>query len=300
MTVEIPFVKALDFEYGRVETVTPLVRRVICNNPGPFTLYGTGTYIVGHGNVAVIDPGPADSNHIDAIAAALEGEEITHQVVTHTHNDHSPGCRLLSGHTDAPTYGFGPHGAGKREEGVQVEEGGDMEFMPVHEIRHGDVIEGSGWSLEAVYTPGHTSNHICYGLREEGVLFSGDHVMGWSTSVISPPDGDMTAYMESLRLLLGRDDTSYWPTHGPRIDHPKAHVKAFISHREERESQIMACLKDGVFSIEEMVPRMYVGLNPALTPAAGRSVFAAIVRLVDSGQVRTDGEPNISSEYRLP
>jgi len=300
VAVEIPFVKDLEFDYGRVEQISPLIRRVICNNPGPFTLYGTGTYIIGRGNVAVIDPGPADPTHIDALVGALDGEEITHLVVTHTHNDHSPGCRLLSSHTDAPTYGYGPHGAGKREEGVQVEEGGDMDFAPDYEIRHEDVVEGDGWSLEAVYTPGHTSNHLCFALREEKVLFTGDHVMGWSTSVISPPDGDMTAYMASLGLLLERDDAAYWPTHGPRIEDPKAHVRAFIAHREEREAQILACLKDGVGRIVDMVPRMYIGLNPALTPAAGRSVFAAMVRLLDTGKVRTDGEPSIGNDFYLP
>ena len=300
MAVEIPFVKDLEFEYGRIDQISPLIRRVICNNPGPFTLYGTGTYIVGRGNVAVIDPGPADPAHIEALVHALEGEEITHQIVTHTHNDHSPGCRLLAEHTDAPTYGYGPHGAGKREEGVQVEEGGDMDFVPNHELRHGDVVEGDGWSLEAVYTPGHTSNHLCFGLREENLLFTGDHVMGWSTSVISPPDGDMTAYMASLSLLLDRDDVAYWPTHGPRINDPRAHVRAFIAHREEREAQILACLRDGVVRIEDMVPRMYVGLNPALTPAASRSVFAAMVRLLDTGKVRTDGEPGIGNDFYLP
>lgn len=300
MAVEIPFVRDLEFDYGRVDQISPLIRRVICHNPGPFTLYGTGTYIIGKGKVAVIDPGPSDPAHIEAIAKALEGEEITHQVVTHTHNDHSPGCRLLAAHTDAKTYGYGPHGSGKREEGVQVEEGGDMEFVPDVELRDGDVVEGDGWSLEAVYTPGHTSNHLCFQLREEKILFSGDHVMGWSTSIISPPDGDMTAYMKSLDLLLERDDAAYWPTHGPRINDPKAHVRAFIAHRQEREAQIMACLRDGVYKIEAMVPKMYIGLDPKLIPAAGRSVFAAIVRMVDTGAVVTDGVARPDGEYRLP
>ncbi|MFT5390987.1 MAG: glyoxylase-like metal-dependent hydrolase (beta-lactamase superfamily II) [Gammaproteobacteria bacterium] len=300
MAVEIPFVRELAFEYGRVDQISPMIRRVVARNPGPFTLYGTGTYIIGKGKVAVIDPGPYDAEHIACVAAAVEGEQITHQIITHTHNDHSPGSRLLREYTDAKTYAYGPHGAGKREQGVQVEEGGDMEFTPDVEVRHGDVVRGEGWSLEAVYTPGHTSNHVCFALREEKVLFSGDHVMGWSTSIISPPDGDMNAYMASLRLLLDRDDVAYWPTHGPRIDDPKAHVRAFIAHRQERERQILECLGAGVHRIADMVPKMYIGLDPKLIPAAGRSVYAAMMFMVDNGQVVTDGVSRIDGEFRLP
>ena len=218
MGVEIPFRRELRFEYGEVAELSGNIRRVIANNPGPFTLHGTGTYILGRGNVAVIDPGPPDPGHIEAIKAATVGERITHVLVTHTHMDHSPGCRLLREATDADTYGYGPHGAGKIEQGVPVEEGGDMDFAPDVKVSDGDVIEGDGWSVECVYTPGHTSNHICYQLREERALFTGDHVMGWSTSIVSPPDGDMKSYMASLRRLLERNDTVYWPTHGP-ADH---------------------------------------------------------------------------------
>ena len=221
MAASIPFRRDLDFEYGRVDEVGPGIRRVIANNPSAFTFAGTGTYILGRGEVAVIDPGPKDPAHIDALLAATAGEQITHILVTHTHMDHSPGCALLKAHCDAPTYGFGPHGAGKAEEGVQVEEGGDMDFEPDVLVRDGDLIEGGSFSVECVYTPGHTSNHLCFAHRESKALFSGDHVMGWSTSVISPPDGDMAAYMASLEKLLDRDDTVYWPTHGPSIDDPK-------------------------------------------------------------------------------
>ena len=298
----IPFRRELDFAYGEATRLSPNIRRVIANNPSAFTLYGTGTYIIGRGNVAVIDPGPPDAAHIDAILRATDGETITHMLVTHTHADHSPGCRLLAQHTDAPTYGYGPHGAGKIAAGVQVEEGGDMDFTPAIEVRDGDAIEGDGWRMECVYTPGHTSNHVCYALRQDGeapTLFSGDHVMGWSTSVISPPDGDMTSYMASLALLLERDDAVYWPTHGPSIVEPKAHVRAFIEHRRERERQILQCLAKGPMRIADMVPLMYAETPRQLYAAAGRSVFASLAVLVDQQQVTCDGELGIDSLFRL-
>ena len=300
MGVRIPFRRDLDFEYGVSAAVSPNIRRVVANNPSPFTLYGTGTYILGHGNVAVVDPGPADPAHIEAVLAATRGETITHLLVTHTHADHSPGCALLRESCDAPAYGYGPHGAGKLEEGVVVEEGGDMDFDPDVQVRHGQVIEGDGWSVECVYTPGHTSNHVCYQLREERALFSGDHVMGWSTSIVSPPDGDMENYMASLDLLLRRDDALYWPTHGPAITAPKPHVEAFIAHRIEREEQIKACLADGVPRIREMVPTMYADLPEFMYPAAARSVFAAMVYLVQRGEVTCRGEIGVDAEYALP
>ena len=299
MGVRIPFRRDLDFEYGVSAAVSPNIRRVVANNPSPFTLYGTGTYILGHGNVAVVDPGPADPAHIEALLAATRGETITHLLVTHTHADHSPGCALLRESCDAPTYGYGPHGAGKLEEGVVVEEGGDMDFDPDVQVRDGQMIEGDGWSVECVYTPGHTSNHICYQLREERALFSGDHVMGWSTSIVSPPDGDMQNYMASLELLLERDDALYWPTHGPAITAPKPHVEAFIAHRVEREEQIRACLEDGVPRIREMVPTMYADLPEFMYPAAARSVFAAMVYLVQRGEVTCRGEIAVDAEYAL-
>ena len=297
MAVEIPFRQEMRFEYGKVAELSASVRRVIADNPGPFTLYGTGTYILGRGNVAVIDPGPPDAAHIDAIRAATRGERITHVLVTHTHMDHSPGCRLLRESTDAATYGYGPHGAGKIEQGVPVEEGGDMEFTPDVRVADGDVIEGDGWSVECVYTPGHTSNHICYQLREERALFTGDHVMGWSTSIVSPPDGDMKSYMSSLRRLLDRDDRVYWPTHGPAITDPVPHVEAFVAHRLEREEEIRACLARGIRNIQEMVPVMYTSLPEFMYPAAGRSVFAAMLYMVERGEVKCDGEISLDAVY---
>lgn len=298
MAVAIPYRRELEFEYGAVAEIGPGIRRVIANNPSPFTFAGTGTYIIGTGQVAVIDPGPYDQAHIDALLAATRGETISHVLITHTHMDHSPGCRLLREHSPAPTYGYGPHGAGKAEEGVQVEEGGDMAFVPDVKVGDGDLIEGGDWTLECVYTPGHTSNHLCFAHRESGALFTGDHVMGWSTSVISPPDGDMAAYLQSLEKLLHRDDRVYWPTHGPCIDDPKPHVQAFIEHRKEREAQILACIDDGVGDIKAMVPLMYKGTPEYLYPAAARSVFAAIDYLVQQGVLATNGTPTLNSAYR--
>ena len=300
MATQIPFHRDLKFAYGEVDDVGPQIRRVIAHNPSPFTLYGTGTYILGRGEVAVIDPGPADVAHIDAILEATRGEQITHILVTHTHLDHSPGCALLKARCDAESYAYGPHGAGKLEEGVPVEEGGDMLFKPDVLVRDGDVVQGSNWSAECVYTPGHTSNHMCFQLRESKALFTGDHVMGWSTSIISPPDGDMAAYMRSLERLLARDDAVYWPTHGPRVDDPKALVRAFIDHRREREQQILECVGRGIERIRDMVPVMYTTTPEFMYPAAARSVLAAVEYLVIKGELACDGAVAMESRYWIP
>ncbi len=301
MAVSIPFNREIEFEYGHLEQVSPLIRRIVCDNPGPFTFNGSGTYVVGHGKVAVIDPGPLDQNHIDALQNSLSGETISHILITHTHNDHSPAAKPLKAATGAKTYGYGPHGAGKRLEGVAIEEGGDMDFVPDVEVRHGDIIEGEGWTIECVYTPGHTSNHICFALKEENALFSGDHVMGWSTSVIGPPDGDMAAYMKSLELLLTRDDAIYWPTHGSPIKDPKPFVQAFIDHRLDRENQILQAVSHGRSEISDMVAEMYADVDKRLHPAASMSVLAHIIRMVGDGRLACDTEtPSLRSAYRLP
>ena len=299
MATSIPFRRELDFSYGEVAEVAPGIRRVIAENPSPFTLYGTGTYILGRGEVAVIDPGPADGSHIAKLLEAVEGETISHILITHTHMDHSPGCRLLQAHTDAKSYAYGPHGAGKLEQGVPVEEGGDMAFEPDELVRDGDVLSGGDWSVECVYTPGHTSNHVCYQLRGPKALFTGDHVMGWSTSIISPPDGDMEAYIASLERLLERDDAVYWPTHGPCIDDPKPHVRAFIEHRLDRERQILDCVGQGVHRIEDMVPLMYSELPEFMYPAAARSVLASMERLVGNGTLKAVGGVQLGAVYQL-
>ena len=278
----------LDFEYGVIETVAPSVRRVIARNPSPFTFHGTGTYVVGRGQVAVVDPGPALEEHVEALARGLRGETITHVLVTHTHRDHSPGCALLRRFTPAPTYGFGPHGSGRPQAGEEVEvveEGADFEFEPDVTVRDGDVIEGDGFSFECVYTPGHTSNHMCYRLREEQALFCGDHVMGWSTTIVSPPDGHMGAYIASLERLLEGDDRTYWPTHGAPIRDPGPFVESLIEHRRLRARQIEACLRDGIDTIPAMVDRLYHDLPVAMHPAAARSVLSTIIHLVEQGDI---------------
>ena len=297
MTVEIPFRREFSFEYGRLEPVASGLRRIVARNPSPFTFRGTGTYVVGEGAVAVIDPGPDLAEHVAALLAGLEGERVSHILVTHTHNDHSPAAAALQAATGAPTYGFGPHAGGRRGEPA-VEEGGDWNFFPDVRVHDGEEIAGEGWHFEAVHTPGHTSNHLCFAMPDCGILFSGDHVMGWSTSVISPPDGDMTAYMTSLDKLLQRRDKVYWPTHGPAITEPHAHVRAFIAHRREREAGVLDCLAAGIGEIDTIVDRLYVGLQPGLRRAAGRSVLAHLIDLVDRGLAESDGPPTLDSHYR--
>jgi glyoxylase-like metal-dependent hydrolase (beta-lactamase superfamily II) len=300
MAVEIPFRRDFAFRYGEAETLSPLIRRVVARNPSPFTFKGTGTYIVGRGTVAVIDPGPDLPDHVAALTRALAGETVSHILVTHTHLDHSPASAALKAATGAMTCGFGPHGSGRAEDlapGV-VEEGGDRDFVPDMKMRDGDAVDGPGWRLVAVETPGHTSNHLCFALPEEKTLLTGDHVMGWSTSVIAPPDGDMAAYRRSLEKLLKRGDALYWPTHGPAIPDPKAHVAAFIAHRRAREAAILARLNAGDRAIPEIVATVYRGLDPRLVPAAGRSVLAHLIELVERGEALCDGPPAFNARYR--
>ena len=297
---KIPFIHNYDFEYAKLEEITPMIRRVTAENPGAFSFKGTGTYIIGRGKVAVIDPGPLIDAHIEALKNSLKGEQVTHILITHTHMDHSPAAKELKEFWQCKTYGYGPHGAGKIASGVPIEAGGDMDFVPDVVSQHGDIIQGEGWTVECVYTPGHTSNHLCFALKEEKALFTGDHIMGWSTTIVGPPDGDMTQYRDSLDILLERDDEIYWPTHGTCIKDVKTYVQAYIDHRQEREQQIIDCLRDGVGIIEDMVPIMYVGVGEHLYPAAGRSVLAAMERLIATGAAKsTDKNPDIASLYTI-
>ena len=291
----IDYVRDLTFEYEVLETVSPNIRRIIARNPGPFTFHGTGTYVVGHGRVAIIDPGPDLAEHIDAVLHALRNETVDSLVITHTHLDHSPAWAAIKRATGAATYGFGPHGGDPKESG---EEGADRTFVPEHVMGEGDTVTVGANRLTALHTPGHTSNHLCFALDGERVLFTGDHVMGWSTSVIVPPDGNMSDYMKSLDKLLGRDDAIYLPTHGPAIPDPQKHVRNFIEHRRERRDGILRELGSTRKPILDLVDALYLGLDPRLRPAAARSVFAHLIELVDLGLVKTDGEPRLEGLYR--
>jgi glyoxylase-like metal-dependent hydrolase (beta-lactamase superfamily II) len=294
----IPFVRDIAFDYGKVDQVSPLIRRVIANDPGPFTFTGTGTYIIGKGEgLAVIDPGPDDPHHLQAILDAVAHERVSHILITHHHLDHSPLARPLAAATGAVIYGCAVKEL-PAEDGVKVEAGYDH-FTPDVSVCGGSTIYGHGWTMEAIATPGHTSNHICYGLVEENACFTGDHIMGWSTTVVTPPDGNMGDYMASLEVIKARDFKILWPTHGPPITQPGPFIDAYAEHRRDRERQILAELASGETTIEGMVPRMYAAVDPRLHPAAARSVLAHMIELVRQGRVLSDGEPGATSEYRL-
>lgn len=293
----------IDPRYGELVPVAPGLRRMVAENPSRFTFRGTGTYVVGAGRVAVIDPGPKLPAHIDALADALAGETVTAILVTHTHLDHSPAARplqaRLGGPEAVPIYGCGPHAGG--DPAVRVEEGADRAFAPDRQLADGETVAdaGGGWTLEAVHTPGHTANHLCFAWREAGALFSGDHVMGWSTSVISPPDGDMAAYLASLERLRARPETRYYPTHGGPIADAHAHVDALVAHRRARERQILAAIADGRETVPEMVDAIYTDIPESLKPAAARSVLAHLVMLADEGRVACDRDaPDLAARYR--
>ena len=290
----IPYVRQLDFEYGRADQVSPLIRRVIANNPGPFTFLGTGTYIVGHGEVAVIDPGPDEPAHLEAILAATAGEQISHIVITHHHSDHSPLAGPLKARCGATIYGCAVATASEDDTGVKTEAGHDLAFKPDVSLCGGGDVSGPGWTLEAIPTPGHTSNHLCYGLAQENACFAGDHIMGWSTTVITPPDGDLGDYLESLRVIRARGFSTLWPTHGPPIRDVDAFIGAYIEHRHERIDQITTALRSGPARIADLVPRLYADVDSKLWPAASRSMLAAMIYLVRSGKLIQDEET-----YRL-
>lgn len=273
---------------GIVEQPGPLVRRLLAPNPSPFTYTGTQTYIVGSGDVAVIDPGPDLAEHVERLLEVLAGERVTAILCTHTHRDHSPASRPLKAATGAPIVGCAP--LALDDEGPRADAAFDFDYAPDRVLADGEAVLGPGWTLEAVATPGHTSNHLCFALPEEGALFTGDHVMGWSTTVVSPPDGDMAAYMASLARLQQRSDTVYYPAHGPAIEKPAKLVRGLIGHRRQREGQILRHLEAGRGHVTEMVERMYKGIDPRLHPAAGRSVLAHLIELEGRGLVRQDGD----------
>jgi glyoxylase-like metal-dependent hydrolase (beta-lactamase superfamily II) len=297
----IPFVPPIEVSYGDVVELSPLVRRIVAENPSKYTYLGTGTYIVGHGDVAVIDPGPDLVSHREALTAALVGERVRTILVTHCHADHSPLAAWLREETGAPTCAFGPHGEVEQlDDETKPGESIDVDFVPDETLADGALVDGPGWTFEAVHTPGHASNHMCFALREERTLFTGDHVMGWSTTVVTPPDGDMRAYCASLEKLLRRPANElYRPTHGGPITEPRPFVEAYLAHRLEREAQVLAALRSGLTDVPAIVANLYADVREELHQAAGRSVFAHLVKLVEDGTatVEGDGPPRIDSAY---
>ena len=312
----------LDFDpaYGEMVDVSPLLRRMVCRNPSKFTFHGTGTYVIGHGDVAIVDPGPRDDDHIEALLRALDGETVRHILITHTHGDHSPAAAAVSAATGAPILGFGPHPSAAVGEGedrddedddddgddgtaagsearepqpeddpeFQRKHAADVDFDPETRLAHGDVIEGPGYTVEALHTPGHISNHLCFALAEEQAVLSGDHVMGWSTTIIPPPDGDVRAYLDSLRVLLDRpDDRRLYPTHGAPVEEHHRFVQALLDHRLLRESSILGQLAEGPKSARDIVSVLYANVRKELHKPAARSVLSHLRKLADDGVVET-------------
>jgi glyoxylase-like metal-dependent hydrolase (beta-lactamase superfamily II) len=302
MADDIPFNKTLDLAPDTVDEPVPGVRRVMANNPGPFTFKGTLSYIVGHGKVAIVDPGPDDAAHIGALLDAVGGETVTHIFVTHTHRDHSPAVPAIKAATGATVYAEGPHRAARPlhiGEHNPLDSSGDRDFRPDVQLKDGEVVEGDGWAIEAVTTPGHTANHMAFALKDRGILFAGDHVMGWATSIVAPPDGAMSDYMASLDKLARRGEDLYFSGHGPAIPDAKRFVNYYILHRKAREASILHRLGKGAADIPSIVRAIYIGIDSRLTGAAGLSVLAHMEDLVARGLVETDGAPAIDGVYRL-
>jgi glyoxylase-like metal-dependent hydrolase (beta-lactamase superfamily II) len=288
---------------SRLTRLSPLLRRVIANNAGPFTYTGTCSYIVGEGRVAIVDPGPAGHDeHVAALLEAVRGETVSHIVVTHTHRDHSPAARALKAQTGAPIVGCGPHRPARpRADGLQdgLDSGGDREHAPDQLMRDGDTVAGPGWTLKAVATPGHTANHLAFALAEDGALLSGDQVMAWSTTVIAPPDGSMADYMASLRHLLTLEHAIYWPGHGGPVREPARYVRGLIAHRKQRERLILEAVKAGAQSVAAIVEQAYPAIAAKLVGAASLSTLAHLEWLVEQGLVASeDGEVSMKALYR--
>jgi glyoxylase-like metal-dependent hydrolase (beta-lactamase superfamily II) len=302
MADDIPFDRDFDAPPGRVDCVAPGVRRILAPNPGPFTFTGTCTYVVGEGEVAILDPGPDNRAHIDAVLKAVGNEKVAHVFVTHTHRDHSPAAVAIVEKTGAKVFAEGPHRAARPlalDEKNRLDASADTDFMPDVRLTDGAIVEGKDYALEAVTTPGHTANHLVFALRGTDILFSGDHVMAWSTSIVAPPDGAMGDYMASLRKLKGRRETLYFPGHGPPVKNAQGFVDRYIAHRNGRETAILRSLERGEADIPALVRAIYIGLDPRLTGAAGLMTLAQLEDLVERGVVATDGTPTLASHFRL-
>lgn len=301
MSDDIAFNRRFDVPPGQVEQVAPNVRRIVAPNPSPFTFTGTCTYIVGRGNVAILDPGPDDAAHIAAVLEAVRGENVSHIVITHTHRDHSPAAPAVQAATGARTVGEGPHRPARPlfiGEINPMDASADTDFLPDIVLADGDVLTGSGWTLEAITTPGHCANHLAFALHEDELLFSGDHVMGWATSIVAPPDGSMGDYVHSLEKLAQRSETLYLPGHGPAVNEAPAFVRDYLNHRHAREAAILRGL-ERTSTIPELVRGIYIGLDPRLFGAAALTVLAHLEHLVEKRQVETEGAPSITGDYRI-
>jgi glyoxylase-like metal-dependent hydrolase (beta-lactamase superfamily II) len=302
MPDDIPFDKSFNLTPGKVEEIMPGVRRLLCNNPSPFTFKGTVSYIIGKGKVAIVDPGPDDPAHIAALLDAVRGETVMHIFVTHTHMDHSPAVPAVKAATGAEVLAEGPHRPSRMlnvGEAPRMEGSNDTAFQPDWALADGEVVSGPGFTIEAVATPGHTANHMAFAFKEANILFSGDHVMAWSTPVVAPPDGSMGDYMASLDKLRGRPEQIYFPGHGGAVTNAPRFVAAYILHRKAREAAIVRQLEKGESDIPALVSAIYANLDPRLTRAAGMSVLAHLEDLVARGTIASDGPPSITGRYRF-
>jgi len=297
----VPFDRQFEPRQGVAVEVAPGVRRVTASNSGPYTFHGTNSYIIGRGTVAVIDPGPADPDHLEALLAATRGEAISHVLLTHTHRDHSDGVEALVAATGATKAGQAHRPARDLHPGESnaLDAASDTAFRPDLPLSAGDIVSGGTWQLEAVATPGHTANHLAFALAGSDILFTGDHVMAWSTSIVAPPDGSMAEYMASLTRLLGRKETRYLPGHGGPVVNGHGFVRSLVAHRRMRETAILDRLARGDRTIAEVVAALYRDTPPALHGAAGLSVFAHIEDAVARGLVIAEGAPRLESRYRL-
>ncbi len=302
MADDIPFDKTFDLMPDTVKEVAPGVRAIAANNPGPFTYKGTMSYIIGRGRVAILDPGPDDDAHVASLLDAVRGETVTHIFVTHTHRDHSPAVPKIKAATGATVYAEGPHRLARPlfiGETRRLDASADTDFRPDVALADGEAVSGDGWTLQAVTTPGHTANHMAFAFKERDLLFSGDHVMAWSTSIVAPPDGAMSDYMASLHKLARRSETIYLPGHGAPVRDAPRFVQHYIAHRRGREASILHRLGKGAADIPTIVKAVYIGLDARLAGAAALSTLAHLEDLVARGVVATDGPPSVGGVYRL-